>query len=137
MESRRKKKLYYAMPIIAVPLLLLLCEVLDNTGLLRMTPYILGVMLFLLSSAAGIFSPTHRRFDYLMTAIMPLSLFGFMFIVGFMDKSDLETRYHLYKAMKAVFQPIALRLYFLMAVTTFVASFRTIRNKVFTAKSSS
>ena len=97
---------------------------------------ILGVFLFLLSFVMGFFSPTHRTFDYLMTAIMPFSLFGLMFIGGFLDKSDLETRFHLYKAIKTVFQPIALQLYFLMAVTTFVASFKPIRNKVFTSKES-
>ena len=136
MESRNKKKLYYVAPLIAVPLLLLLCELLDNAGILRMSPHILGVFLFLLSFVMGFFSQTHRTFDYLMTAIMPFSLVGLMFIGGFLDKSDLETRFHLYKAIKTVFQPIALQLYFLMAVTTFVASFKPIRNKVFTGKES-
>lgn len=70
-----------------------------------------------------------------MSAVMPFSLFALMFIIGFIDKSDLETRFHLYKAMKAVFQPIALQLYFLMAVTTCVASFKPIRGRVLRGKS--
>ena len=51
-----------------------------------------------------------------------------MFVVGFLDKSDLETRFHLYKAVNAAFQPIALLLYLLMAIVTFLASFKRLRN---------
>ena len=128
-----KQKLYYAIPFAAIPLLLLLCVVLDNMKLLQMSPYILGAVLLLLSMAMGFFSTTHRTFDYLLTAIMPLSLFCCMFVVGFLAKGDLETRFHLYKAINAAFQPIALLLYLLMAVVTFLASFkrfRDIRNPV-------
>ncbi|MBQ7330654.1 MAG: hypothetical protein IJW94_02535 [Oscillospiraceae bacterium] len=123
-----KKKLYYAIPFIAVPLLLLLCELLDNVKQLQMSPYILGALLLLFSLAIGFFSATHRTFDYLLTAIVPLSLFCSMFVAGFLDKSDLETRFHLYKAVNAAFQPIVLQLYFLMAIVTFLASFKSFRN---------
>ncbi len=123
-----KQKLYYAIPFAAVPLLLLLCEVVDNMNLLQMSPYILGVVLLLFSAAMGFFSTSHRTFDYSLTATMPLSLFFCMFVGGFLDKSDLETRFHLYKAVDAAFQPIALLLYFLMAIVAFFASFKRLRN---------
>ena len=123
-----KKKLYYVMPFVAVPLLLLLCELLDNTKLLQMSPYILSTLLLLFSLVIGFFSATHRTFDYLLTAIVPISLFCSMFIAGFLDKDDLETRFHLYKAVNAAFQPIVLQLYFLMAIVTFLASFKSFRN---------
>ena len=123
-----KRMLYYALPFAAVPLLLLLCEVLDNMKLLQMSPYILGAVLLLFSSTMGFFSTTRRNFDYLLTAIMPMSLFCCMFVGGFLDKSDLETRFHLYKAVDVAFQPIALILYFLMAVVTFLASFKRLRD---------
>ena len=123
-----KKKLYYVIPFVSVPLLLLLCELLNNAKLLQMSPYILGALLLLFSLAMGFFSTTHRTFDYLLTAIMPLSLFCCMFVVGFLDKSDLETRFHLYKAVNAAFQPIALLLYLLMAFVTFLASFKRLRD---------
>ena len=122
-----KQKLYYAIPFAAVPLLLLLCEVLDNMKLLQMSPYILGAVLLLFSVAMGFFSTTHRTFDYLLTAIMPFTLFCCMSVVGFLGKSDLESRFHLYKAVNAAFQPIALQLYFLMAIVTFLASFKRFR----------
>lgn len=123
-----KQKLYYAIPFAVVPLLLLLCEVLDSTKLLQMSPYILGAVLLLFSGAMGFFSTTHRTFDYLLAAIMPISLFCCMFVCGFLDKSDLETRFHLYRAVNAAFQPVALQLYFLMAIVTFLASFKSFRN---------
>ena len=131
-----KKKLYYTIPFVTVPLLLLICEMLDNINILQMSPYTLGAVLLLFSVAMGLFSTTHRTFDYLLTAIMPISLFCFMFVVGFLGKSDLETRFHLYKAVNSAFQPIALLLYFLMAITTFFASFKGFRNlkKLFSKK---
>jgi hypothetical protein len=123
-----KKKLYYVIPFVAIPLLLLLCEVLDNANLLQMSPYILIAVIFLFSVAMSIFSPTHRTFDYLLTAIVPLSLFCCMFVAGFLDEDDLGSRFHLYKAVKAAFQPISLQVYFLMAIVTFLASFKYFRN---------
>lgn len=123
-----KQKLYYAIPFVAVPLLLLLCEVLDTMKLVQMSPHILGAVLLLFSAAMGSFSATNRTFDYLLTAIMPLSLFCCMFAVGFLDKCDLETRFHLYKAVNAASQPVVLLLYLLMAIVTFLASFKCFRN---------
>lgn len=123
-----KKKLYYVTPFVAVPLLLLLCEVLDDLNLLQMSPYILSALLLLFSATIGFFSTTHRTFDYLLTAIMPISLFCCMFVAGLLDKDDLETRFHLHEAVNAAFQPIALQLYFFMAIVTFLASFKCLRN---------
>jgi hypothetical protein len=123
-----KKKLYYVTPFVAVPLLLLLCEVLNNMNLLPMSPYILSAILLLFSGAMAFFSPSSKTFDYLLTLIMPLSLFLCMFVVGFLGESDLGTRFHLYKAVDAAFQPIALLLYFLMAIVAFLTSFKHFRD---------
>ena len=123
-----RQKLYYVIPFMAIPLLLLLCEVIDGMNILRMFPYIPGVLLLLFSATIGFFSTTHRTFDYLLTAIMPLSLFCCMFVVGFLDKCDLDCRFHLYKAVNAAFQPFALQLYFLMAIATFLVSFKPFRD---------
>ena len=123
-----KKKLYYITPFAAIPISLLLCALLDYTNILPMSPYILSAILLLLSAVAGIFSPTHRTFDCLVSALMPLSLFCCMFVAGFLDKNDLEARFNLYKAVNAAFQPMVLQLYFLMAIVTFLASFKYFRN---------
>lgn len=126
-----KKKVFYAIPFAAVPLLLGLSEVLDNRNLVQMSPYILSALLLLFSVAMGLFSATRRTFDYLLTALVPLSLFCCMFVGGFLDKNDLETRFHLYKAVKTAFQPTVLPLYLLMAITTFVSSFRLFKTMIY------
>lgn len=133
MRYKMKKKLYYIIPFIIIPTLMLLCELLDNLELLRMSPYILCTLLLLASAVFGFFSSTDRTFDYLMTAIMPLSLFCLMFIAGFLDKDDMGTRFHLDEAIETAFQPIAFILYFLMAFVTLWASFkhfRSIKNRI-------
>lgn len=123
-----KNKLYYVIPFVAVPLLLLICDELDNTELFPMTPCTITSLLLIFSVVVGFSSTTHRMFDYLLVAIMPLSLFCFMFVGGFLSLSEVYNRFNLYKAVKTAFQPIALQLYFLMAITTFLASFKRFRN---------
>lgn len=130
-----KKKLYYVLPFIVVPTLVLLCELLDNIELLKMNPYILGVFLVLSSAFFGFLSPSDRSVDYLITLVMPLSLFCFMFVGGFLSKSDLETRFHLSNAVDISFQPIALFFYVAMAIIAFVASLKFFKNlKIRTSK---
>ena len=121
------KKLFYAIPFVAVPLFLLLFEMLNKAKLLQMSPYILIAVLALFSLVMGFFSTTRKTFDYLLTAIMPLSLFCCMFVAGFLDKCDLETRFNLYKAVNTAFQPIILLICLLMAIVTFLASFKRFR----------
>ena len=130
-----KKKLYYVIPFIVVPTLMLFCELLDNAELLKMNPYILGGVLALSSAVFGFLSPSNKSMDYLLTLIMPLSFFCTMFVVGFLDKDDMGDRFHIYKAVDAAFQPIALILYFAMAIITLVASLKYFRNLKNGAKS--
>lgn len=111
-----KQKLYCAIPFVAIPLLLLLCELLNSMKLLQMSPYILGAVLLLFSAVMGFFSTTHKAVDYLLTAVMPISLLCCMFILGFLDRDDLGGRFHLYRAVKVTFQPFALQLYISMAI---------------------
>ena len=127
-----KRKLYYLMPFIVVPILMMLLEVLNNAELLKINPYILGGVLALSSAVFGFLSPSNKNMDYLLALIMPLSFFCTMFVVGFLDKDDMGGRFHIYNAVDAAFQPIALIFYFAMAIITLVASlkcFRTIKNR--------
>ena len=130
-----KKKLYYVIPFIVVPTLMLFCELLDNAELLKMNPYILGGVLALSSAVFGFLSPSNKSMDYLLTLIMPLSFFCTMFVGGFISKSDLGSRFHIYKAVDAAVQPIALILYFTMAIITLLASLKYFRNLKNSAKS--
>ena len=122
-----KRYLYYIIPFIFVPVLMLIFQYLDDSNIVNLSPYILIIVLTLISVFAGISSPTHKIFNYIITIITPLSFFGFMFIIGFLDKGDLETRFHLDRALKAVSQPWCLIAYCVMALTTFLASFKPIR----------
>ena len=130
-----KKKLYYVIPFIVVPILMLLCEILDNAELLNMNTYVLCGVLALSSAVFGFLSPSNKSMDYLLTLIMPLSLFCTMFVCGFISKSDLGSRFHIYRAVDVAVQPIALILYFAMAIIASVASLKYFRNLKNGAKS--
>ena len=121
------KKLYYAVPFIVVPISILLCELLDNTGVLKMSPYVFGVVIVLLSAVLANLTPTHKKFDYYLTAIMPLALVIFLFAVGFLDATETRDGFDLNRAFKVATQPVALLMYCIMAVTTFVASYKGFR----------
>ena len=125
-----RKKLYYAIPFVAIPVIVIAIErFVTPLNIVAMFVFYSGLISLLLFSAIiGYFSPSKRKFDYLLTLIVPLALFCTMFVVGFLDKTDLETRFHLYKAVKTAFQPVSLQLYLAMTITTFLASFKGFRN---------
>ena len=106
--------------------MLLIGEYIDNATTIPMFPYFIITPIFL-SFIMGILSSTHNKFDYIITVIMPLSLFCFMFIGGFFDKSDLGTMFHLDRAFKTAIQPICLIEYCCMAISAFISSHRKIR----------
>ncbi len=122
-----KQKLYYAIPFVAVPLLIVLFDQIHNIKPLQLSPLILGAALLLVSAVMGFFSATQKTFDYLLTALMPLSLFVCMFVAGFLSKDDTESQFLLYRAFDVAFQPLALLLYVLMAIVTFLASYKHFR----------
>lgn len=118
-----KNKTYYIMPFIMIPVCMVLCELLDKIEFVNVSPYTMGAILLSISAIAGFFSPSERKCDVWISVIMPFAFLCFMFVGGFLDKSDLETRFHLYKAVRAVFQPACLVLYPLMGIVTFGATF--------------
>ena len=122
-----KKKIYYASPFIIISVLSLTMNFLHKINLIKISPYVIFASLILTSIIFGNLSPTNRKFDYIITAIVPLSFFLLMFVLGFLDKNDSETRFHLYKAFRAAFQPWVLFDCLAMALTTFLASFKPIR----------
>ena len=125
-----RKKLYYAIPFAVIPLIMLSIErFVTPLNIVAMEEFYSALIsLFLFSAIIGFFSPSKRKFDYLLTLIVPFALFCTMFIGGFLDKTDVGTRFHLYKAVKTSIQPTALQIYLMMLVTTFMASFKGFRN---------
>ena len=124
-----KKYLYYVIPFVWIPILMQLCECLDNIGFINMSPHIALIAFVLSCAVIGIFSPTNKSFDCVMTVIMPFALFCVMFTFGFLDKGDLGTTplFSMERAFKVAFQPLCLIAYCVMAVTTFLSSFKKIR----------
>ena len=122
-----KKTIYYISPFIIIPLLMFISDFLDNKDLIQMSFNISVVLLVVTSLIIGNITPTNKKFDYIMTVIMPFAFFCSMFVIGFLDKSDLETRFHFDRAFRAVFVGLKTKTYLVMAITTFLASFKPIR----------
>ena len=61
-----------------------------------------------------------KKFDYVMTAIMPF------FTADFINKGS-DVMFDIVHSFRVAFQPAYLMLYPIMAVITFVSSFKTIR----------
>lgn len=122
-----KKKLYYLRPLVLLSCAIHLLTALDIWNLFSPSTYILlGILLFL-SAVLGIFSPSTKMFDYFLTAIMPLSMCFVMFMAGFTESGECFSRFDWTHASHIAFQETALYAYALMAVTSFVFSFRKFR----------
>ena len=113
------KKSYYLLPFVLVPTSMLLCELLDRAGLLKMNVFILGAIMFALSALLGYFAHSPKKIG----AMMPLSLFATMFAAGLLDETETYARFTLRVAVKVSTQPAALILYALMALTALLFSF--------------
>ena len=116
-------------PFIIIPTCLLICEYIDNSTTISMSLFFV-VTPILLSFIMGILSSTHNKFDYIMTVIMPLSSFCFMFVGGFFDKSDLGVRFRLDRDFKTALQPACLIVYCCMAISVFLSSQQKVRTQV-------
>ena len=121
------KKVYYIFPFAFVPMLLLLCDHLINLEIINMYPITLSLILIFGGVVVGNLSMSSKKFDYIMTTLMPLSFFCWMFIIGYFTADDLETRFNFRIAFELVSYPWTLSTCSIMLLTTFVASFKPIR----------
>ena len=122
-----KKVIYYSSPIIAFPIIFILLEILDDSRILELSPLIIFALVLVTAAIISNFSPSDRLFDLIITIIIPLSLICTMLIVGFLDKDDMETRFHIDRALEAAFQPLYLQLCLISLLTAFLFSFKKIR----------
>lgn len=99
----------------------------NKRDVLEIYPYFFLVILFIISSMIANFTPTQKNFDFIITAILPLSMFCTMFIDGFLDETDLGGRFYIDRAFEVAFQPIALLEYLIIAVLAFISSFKLFR----------
>ena len=123
-----KKTLYYLSPFIIVPVWVLLINLIDQWAL-SIIPYVFIGGLLLLSALIGGFTPAKEKVDFRITFFVPLSFFLTMFIGGFFDTGTCsgKMRLDIEYAFEISTQPLALLIYALMALITFLASFLKIR----------
>ena len=122
-----KKVLYYASWLLILPILILTVVLLDQKELIEMSTQVYFALIIAACAVIGNLATTDKKFDYIMTGIIPFLLLSIMFIVGFLDKDDMGYRFHIYRAFNVAFQPLGLQLYFLSAFATFVSSFKPLR----------
>ena len=125
-----KKKIYYASPLVMFPIIYLIINFLDEMDIIN--PNILVILtcivFFLFSALVGSLSITNKKFDYLMTAIIPFSLLLTLFVCLFFDEGcDGTPQLSIHHALNMEYYKIWLPIVAIMAVTTFVASFKPIR----------
>ena len=122
-----KKALYYLSPFILVPFSAFIMEACDNMKIVKMSAVWFFGIYIILSAIIGNLTPTKMKFDYIMTALMPLSLFCTMFAAGLLHREDLGSRFHFDKAFETALQPILLVLYLFMGLVVLGTSFYKIR----------
>ena len=125
-----KKAMRYFSPLVVTPMIFLIATLLENAEASEpIVPFVLFPALLLLAVAAGILSPLKTRFDYIMTALVPISVFFSLFICLFFDEgcggtAQLSFNHALNIEYYRSWLPIALA----MTVITFIFSFNPIRN---------
>ena len=119
--------MYYISPFIFIPCLSLLLNWMSVSGLINMNWYAYGALLFILSAIIGNLSISDKKFDYLITVLVPLALFLTMFFAGFFDTSEFHSGHDLERGWECAVQIPALITYFVTAAAAFGASFKRIK----------
>ena len=122
-----KKYSYYVIPCVVLPIVAAFCGFLDHMGIVEMNFTIRAVALAIVSAVIGNFSPTNKLFDYALPIVSVIGYNCYRFIRGFFAKTDLETRFSIFEAIEWVFVDTSLLLCAMIAVITFLASFKYIR----------
>lgn len=125
--KRVKKKVYYIIPFISIPLSCLLCELLGNLNVFNKSQITFATVLFLNAAVIGNLTPTKRKFDIVMTVVMPLTFCLFMLLCGFLEEGETIARFDFRHAFKIAFQNISWVIYFGLAAITFCASYKPLR----------
>ena len=136
-----KKIAYYISPVIIIPIIFLIASLLESAEILKpVVPYFMFGALFLFAAVLGIISPSRAKFDYLITIIVPVSVFFALFISLFFDEGcDGTPQLSLNHALNIEYYRSWLPIALVMTVIAFVFSFKPIRrfvkNKVCCKKS--
>ena len=120
------KKLYYAIPFVLIPVVSILLDQFNYSKLFH--AYL--IVLLICCAVMGILTPTKKQFDFIITLVMPFSLFVTMFFGGLFDSVFLEENtISLRHAFHTACQPVVIIVYFIMALIAFISSIIAIRYK--------
>ena len=122
-----KKHRYYIISCLVLLLITDLTCLLDNLGIISLNFNILSTVMVIASIVIGNLSPTNKLFDYALPVVSVISYQCQRFIKGFYAKTDLETRFSIFEAISWVTVDTTLLLCAMIAVATFLASFKPIR----------
>ena len=125
-----KKAIYYASPFILFPIIFGIFALLDEIDIINSN--ILAVFLFVLffvtTAFLGNLSLTNKKFDYLMTVIVPLSFLLSIFVALFFDEGcDGMPQFSLHHALNIEYYRSWLPIVLAMMAITFVFSFKPIK----------
>ena len=124
-----KKLAYYISPFVIFTILFLLPTLLDSSEILEFIVF--AASLFLFAAVLGIISPSKARFDYLITIIVPVSVFFALFIALFFDEGcDGTPQLSLSHALNIEYYRAWLPMVLVMTVIAFVFSFKPIRKVI-------
>ena len=125
-----KKIIYYFSPFVINPIIFLTAALLESAEILKpIVPYFMFGALFLFAAVIGIISPSKAKFDYLITIIVPVSVFFALFIALFFDEGcDGTPQLSLSHALNIEYYRAWLPMVLVMTVIAFVFSFKPIRD---------
>jgi hypothetical protein len=124
-----KKAIYYVSPFVIIPIIFLITNLLESVEMLNpIAPYFVFASLFLVAVLIGIISQSKLKFDYIITAFIPLSVFLALFVSLLFDEGCGGTpQFSLRHALNIEYYRIWLPIAIIMMVVTFVFSFKPIR----------
>ena len=124
-----KKIIYYIAPFVVFPLLVLLINFLDSMEVTAAIWRALTLILFFLFAALmGTLSPTERKFDYLMTLLIPAAFLCTLFVLLYFDEGcDGLPQFSLHHALNMHYYRVWLPYVAIMTGITFITSFKPIR----------
>ena len=124
-----KKTIYYIAPFAVFPLLVLLINCLDSMKMQSNIWKPLTLILFFLFAALmGTLSPTERKFDYLMSLLIPAAFLCTLFVLLYFDEGcDGLPQFSLHHALNMHYYRVWLPYVAIMTGITFITSFKPIR----------
>lgn len=124
-----KKTIYYIAPFAVFPLLVLLINSLDSMEMQSniWKPLTL-IFFFLFAALMGTLSPTEKKFDYLMTLLIPAAFLCTLFVLLYFDEGcDGLPQLSLHHALNMHYYRVWLPYVAIMTGITFITSFKPIR----------